>query len=244
MRRTLTSLAPLLLALPVVHAGEPSAIDQRWYATPAFSYSVQSDSADGLGAQLSVGRPFGEHVDVQLKGLYSSFDGEAGGPSTLRYGGGVDLLYFLDRADLSPFLLAGIAGANLERQEHTTDAFLADAGVGVRYALGPNLALHADARYRLNTDFTVSRNELSFNLGFAIPFGSRPDNGSASSLVGPVDSDGDGVFDEDDRCQGTPVGTPTDIYGCDLKARRKGQESCVESTESAREHEHCPAVPE
>lgn len=38
----------------------------------------------------------------------------------------------------------------------------------------------------------------------------------------PVDSDGDGVFDDKDRCPGTPAGVPVDKVGCSLDSDGDG----------------------
>ena len=53
----------------------------------------------------------------------------------------------------------------------------------------------------------------------------------------PVDSDGDGVSDQDDRCPNTPAGAQVDMYGCELDSDNDGvvnsKDQCPNTRESA-----------
>ncbi|MDA1074090.1 MAG: OmpA family protein, partial [Proteobacteria bacterium] len=60
-------------------------------------------------------------------------------------------------------------------------------------------------------------------LGMTVTLGRIPDSTPVVVAAAvPVDSDGDGVSDNNDRCPGTPAGARVDAYGCELDDDRDG----------------------
>jgi OOP family OmpA-OmpF porin len=74
--------------------------------------------------------------------------------------------------------------------------------------------------------FNNALNELVASVGLMIPLGSVPappapppePPAEVVAVVAPVDSDGDGVTDDLDKCPDTPAGTAVDADGCPLPA--------------------------
>jgi len=50
----------------------------------------------------------------------------------------------------------------------------------------------------------------------------RPESEPMAVMAAPVDSDGDGVMDDKDRCPGTPAGAEVDMNGCALDSDGDG----------------------
>lgn len=67
-------------------------------------------------------------------------------------------------------------------------------------------------------------------LGLTIPFGGK----KAKAVAPPKDSDGDGVYDDMDRCPGTPTGVRVDNTGCPLDSDKDGVYDSVD---------RCPNTP-
>jgi outer membrane protein OmpA-like peptidoglycan-associated protein len=105
---------------------------------------------------------------------------------------------------------------------------------GVRFALTARLGFRLDAiaDYMPSpANAAVGANE-NWNLGvrqqLSIALGRRgaaePVPVAETNVVSPrvTDTDGDGVGDDNDRCPGTPAGTPVDASGCALDSDRDG----------------------
>lgn len=111
---------------------------------------------------------------------------------------------------------------------------MANAGVGFKKALNDNdLALRADVRYRVDFDDYQVAGQKRFgdwilNVGLSIPLGEKTKPAPVSAAVAPAvvvmptDSDGDGVFDSEDRCPDTPMGAKVDARGCELDSDGDG----------------------
>jgi hypothetical protein len=59
-------------------------------------------------------------------------------------------------------------------------------------------------------------NTWAGQAGFSFFFGGAPDYDDDDDYVQVMDSDGDGVPDDQDRCPNTPFGTRVDSYGCPM----------------------------
>jgi OOP family OmpA-OmpF porin len=113
---------------------------------------------------------------------------------------------------LRPYLALGAGEIKLDASEFDTVETTVNGGVGVRWMLGDRLGVRLEGRalYSVDesdTDYLVSAG-LNFYLGKV----------TADVVVppAPLDSDGDGVTDDKDRCPGTPAGTRVDSDGCPL----------------------------
>jgi OmpA-OmpF porin, OOP family len=141
---------------------------------------------------------------------------------------GADVTYsFGDRTTLTPFLIAGIAGAYNDTLPDSDDdwSWLANAGVG--FVTGPltergQIRFRGEARY-VYDDFQDGYAEPRVNLGIEIPlFEERtvempPAQETVRTIEVPTglkDTDGDGVVDDKDQCPDTPAGARVDGDGC------------------------------
>jgi OOP family OmpA-OmpF porin len=136
---------------------------------------------------------------------------------------GVDGLYhFMPANKLVPYLSAGlgIATVNYEGSRDTDDSTLFNWGGGVKYFLKENVALRGDVRHIWLLEGNEDAN-FEYTLGMLFSFGKpKPAPVVAppppAPKAEPVDSDGDGVYDDKDKCPGTPKGVKVDAVGCPL----------------------------
>ncbi|GGI68989.1 OmpA family protein [Shewanella gelidii] len=96
-------------------------------------------------------------------------------------------------------------------------------GAGIAYKLTEKLNLAAKYRRYENLDEdkwnTLDLESNYYGLELSYRFGevAKPAPVAAAPVVAePVDSDGDGVMDDMDRCQGTPSNHQVDKYGCSI----------------------------
>jgi OOP family OmpA-OmpF porin len=111
-----------------------------------------------------------------------------------------------------PYVAAGIGLANYDPEFDggSENELLLDYGAGVRYFFTDNLAARLDLRHPIVIDEAESN--FMATLGISYFFGvAKP---PAMVAAPPVDSDGDGVVDSDDRCPDTPAGIQVDDRGC------------------------------
>jgi OOP family OmpA-OmpF porin len=161
----------------------------------------------------------------------------AGNPDVKLYGFGIEGLYhFMADNKLVPFVAIGVGGnryigSSLMKDR---DRFTADYGAGVKYFIRDNLALRADIRHII-LPLHDRYNELLFSIGVTYTFGGakqarmiepevvavRAAEPEAAPKVS-MDSDGDGVVDDLDKCPGTPAGVKVDADGCSLDSDKDG----------------------
>ena len=142
-------------------------------------------------------------------------------------GVGLDFVYnFGDRDGYTPYLLAGFGGVYddvVPDSEDTTSAFInVAAGITTQEISRRGIRLRAEVRY-FRDYFMDDMNDWQFGFGISIPLRCPPTPVVAMAPPpeerGPVkvnlqDSDGDGVFDRDDRCPDTLPGAQVDSNGC------------------------------
>src|SRR6201995_3918694 len=180
--------------------------------------------------------------------------GPNGGTDFYQNGFTGDLAYsFVDRhADhfLIPFVLVGVGGVHDDFYPNSRDgiAFIADAGVGAvtRPLFSNGLRLRLDARYvrdthegghgaeRLIAGIEIPLGRTVRHTEFIIePAKPEPQREAPRAEVHEViaeaahpwvDSDGDGVDDEHDKCPDTPRGMKVDADGCVVKNQTFGLE--------------------
>lgn len=143
----------------------------------------------------------------------------------------VDGKYFLPKLTAMPLELYGAAGigqimldgaeiGSVERaQDGKGDYLTMNIGGGAQYAINENLKGVFDARY---LNWSMNKGEAKNNVDDAqIALGLQYDFGGKT--VAPVtpapqpvrrDTDGDGVFDDMDKCPNTPRGYAVDASGC------------------------------
>jgi OOP family OmpA-OmpF porin len=196
---------------------------------------------DGRGMVVGYGHPLGQSrwtwelqtfaglINVQPRMVSDSQN----------YGAGLDFTYRFRREGLSPFVLLG---GGVLRDEVALDAFsdtdyFANAAFGlVTGGLGRSeIRLRTEVRYvrdAFETGNEGHKNDRRLALGVEIPLGRHtveverevvrevPREVTREVPAQIVDSDNDGVPDQNDRCPGTLEGLATDNRGCAAKAEQ------------------------
>lgn len=92
--------------------------------------------------------------------------------------------------------------------------FFLQGGAGVQYPVNQNFSLMTEFRalQMIDTSRHDEDNEFALVFGVTMPFHVEP-------RVAP-DEDGDGVFNADDMCPHTPLGTKVDARGCPVVEKR------------------------
>lgn len=141
------------------------------------------------------GSPFSSEVKTwQLGALYY-------GGSPIGQGAGV-----------RPFAAFGLGEMDVDSGVADSVETTAHAGAGLRWMLTDRFGARVEARLLHSID--EGENDFLFNAGVNYYFGdvAKP----APVAAAPVDSDGDGVTDDRDKCPGTSAGTRVDADGCPL----------------------------
>jgi OOP family OmpA-OmpF porin len=107
-----------------------------------------------------------------------------------------------------------------EEMNSTQKSKLAGLGTGLLLALAASQSVQA--AYWVDSEGTIVRN--SAGECWVDSQGVKEHIPECGGMVeaAPVDSDGDGVFDDKDRCPGTPAGVPVDKVGCPLDSDGDG----------------------
>lgn len=220
MKAFTSSLAAILLALTSASTALADAAEGQAYFSIMGSYVDDDDDRgvdDGVnGGQFGVGYAITDKWNIEA--LFMA--GRGKGLIDERYMGlGLDFQRVFSRDErFSPYIHAG-AGYFVSEPIGFRDSEggMTSAGLGFYLDLfSSNLALRGEWRFRRET---AARNpgtleDNLFSLGFQLPFGSGAPKW--------VDSDGDGVSDNLDRCPNTPPGTEVDAYGCELDSDGDG----------------------
>lgn len=225
--------------------GASAAIANRFYVSPMASYVLADSNRgtdDGLGATLTFGKLFQDRFGFELETHYSGYDAENGGGSAELLSGGVrGLLFPVEKGNA--FVVAGLGYGRFEDHpgdDPDYDTILWTVGGG--YLFGPFNFLVSDISIRTELAFRSDMhdgdrtsetnnnalNEMVANVGLLIPIGAgpvpppppaEPEPVEVVPAVTPLDSDGDGVPDDMDKCPDTPAGTAVDADGCPLPVK-------------------------
>jgi OOP family OmpA-OmpF porin len=219
------------------------------YSFPSKAYGTTGNGATVSGI---FGHNFTPRLALEFNVQSSTFEtGTVGGTDFYQNGFTTDLAYSLfDRHSdhlLIPFVLIGVGGVYDDFFPNSRDgiAFIADAGVGVvtRPLFANGIRFRLDARYVRDTK-EGGHGEERVIAGIEIPLGRtvrhierhteyivEPQREAPKSEVHEiiaeavhpwVDSDGDGVDDEHDKCPDTPRGMKVDADGCVIKNQTFG----------------------
>ncbi|MDA8124261.1 MAG: OmpA family protein [Deltaproteobacteria bacterium] len=249
MKKSVLSIAMLLLLATATAAGAE---------VKAGSYSV----TPFVGGYLFEGNQDLKHAPVYgLRGGYNFtpnwgvegvFDYVAtkdkvlaGEPRVDAYGLGIEGLYhFMPQSRLVPFVALGTGWQRLSGSDGFNDRnrLFVDYGAGLKYFLTDALALRADVRHVL--PFNDHNGDLLYTVGLNFAFGGAKKAAPAvmatraAEPAAPAevkrDSDGDGIFDDKDRCPDTPRGVTVDENGCPLDSDRDGVPDTLDK---------CPGTP-
>jgi len=178
-----------------------------------FGWRAGYNFTDNLGTEL-----FYSYVPSQFKD--TDVDNNV-------YVAGIEGLYhFMPNGRFVPFLAFGVGAFHYsdDRPRDAPTNFVLDYGAGMKFFLTENVALRADIRHVI--PFNPVSNDLLATVGIDFAFGGRTSSEKASDKVKIqeppipmkriVDSDGDGVPDDLDKCPGTLAGVAVDKDGCPL----------------------------
>lgn len=212
-------VAAVSMAAAPSRAGAP---EGSWYLTPQANALWLDDGRaadDDAGVTLSFGRVVNPNWDVQFN-LFTSEHHRAADATTTLQGFGLSAnRVFYREGKVNPFITAGLArGKSIQKPGVDEEDLLVTYGVGVLIDLGEpsdagslfQLRGEIGARRGLS-DNSVVEDAVDYvaGLGFQYSWGGSP-------VRRVVDTDGDGVTDDIDKCPGTPAGTAVDSSGCPL----------------------------
>ncbi len=234
--RTIVSRTIALLTAAFIFLGAAAATAGNdvgdIYITPSILYmddDADRNVDDGItGGQLAIGYAWTRFLNIE--GFVNL--GQLDGVTDLdQYEIGANLLGVFNRDGLfSPYLLAGISHTDTDEPLGGSNNEAATSlGAGVMLDLGNTPAtLRAEWRYRTELAGYEHEDQLA-TLGIQFRL--------AGGEPRVVDTDGDGVPDEVDRCPGTPIGTPVDRFGCELDSDNDGVvdsiDECPDTTPGA-----------
>ncbi len=142
------------------------------------------------------------------------------------------LYHFLETDTLHPYVSAGFGQQDVDYRGAGTEEQI-NAGIGLRWNIWKKLDGRAAFNfYDGNREGILKR---SFNVGLLYRLGA-----TETPAPEPVDSDGDGVMDSQDRCLGTPLGASVDARGCQIRLDSDGdgvsdaQDRCPGTTDRSR----------
>jgi OOP family OmpA-OmpF porin len=151
-------------------------------------------------------------------------DGETTDEVTSLIKGSINGVYeFMPESNFYPYILAGIGYENVSDERDLKNLTIKEgkfeshpfmqAGAGIGYRIANNkLVLRAEVKlFQIIGGDREEENEIIGVLGIGVPFGAIP-----TPKLQIVDTDGDGVMDELDKCPDTPKGVAVDGSGCPL----------------------------
>src|SRR6476619_2415661 len=210
----------------VVACARVSAAQQRKYlvelsaagAYQSFDSDTQLDGAPGGVARVGLWLPL--NFSVEVEGAFSSPNSKTGDESVSVKTFGSSALYnFLIGSSTTFYLKAGGGSTKYGGSCPSvaspdkpicgsSGAFL--GGAGFRVGLTPTILARVEGLYNRNKSKArgnaagVTLSNFGVNAGVSFMIGSKP----------ILDTDGDGVLDNHDRCSDTPSGASVDSRGC------------------------------
>jgi len=220
MKRIGTLVSGVCIAALTATAASAGAAPGSWYIAPSLNVLWLDDARaadDDAGITLALGRTLNQNWDFELD-FFGSQHARAGNDSLDLQGFALSTKrVFYREGRVNPFLSVGLGGVNsILKPGADENDLTAMFGAGLLIDLGPArddgsaMQLRADlgARRSLsdNSQFPHTVDYVG-GLGIQYSWG-----GTVTRL--PVDTDGDGVTDDLDKCPGTPAGTAVDATGC------------------------------
>ncbi|MFQ3200225.1 MAG: OOP family OmpA-OmpF porin [Zhongshania sp.] len=209
----------LLLLGSLAAATSVMAQEREWYFNGGVGYQFfdnDRDLDDTAALVIGVEAKLTDNWGVELATIYSEPDDKNNnsGLDSKFVSGSLSLLrYFNVDSNFVPYLATGVGSAVLQYDNNPLDDedeyTQYNLGGGFRYVLSESLSLRTDARYLLDDDNDYVGGLVSIGLSYAFASDNSP-------AVAPVDTDGDGVVDRNDRCPDTLAGVSVDRKGCPL----------------------------
>jgi outer membrane beta-barrel protein len=229
MKRILFLLSVLVLLCASVSPGFAGVQEGSISVSPyvggyVFDGAYELNHAPVFG--LRIGYALDKHIGIEALGEY--VDTEVDAPKTKRNnatasstGARLEGLYhFMPDGKFVPFVAVGVGGINIDAWKVSETNFAAAYGVGLKYFITDSLALRADARHI--AVFGSLHSNLSYTAGITYAFGGKKAAAAPKAAPVKVDSDGDGVADDKDKCPNTPKAAKVDSNGCPLDSDKDG----------------------
>jgi OmpA-OmpF porin, OOP family len=220
MKRIISSLLAFSFAA-LAGSAAAGAPEGSWYIAPQVNALWLDDGRvadDDAGVTLAFGRTLSTNWDAQISLFASEHNRPSDGNLELQ-GFGLNFnRVFYREGRVNPFLTFGLGRVkSIDKPGADSSTLSALYGGGVLIDLGDSsdgsvVQVRADlgARRGLSSDNDADKPvDYVAGLGLQYSWGGTP-------VRRVVDSDGDGVNDDADRCPGTPAGTPVDANGCPL----------------------------
>ena len=242
MKRIGTLVLAVCVAAFASSAASAGAAPGSWYISPQVNALWLDDGRvadDDAGVTLALGRVINENWDVELSVFGSEHD-RAGSDTLELQGFGLSTKrVFYREGRVNPFLSLGLGRVKTILKPGTDEEDLSALfGAGLLIDLGPSrddgsaMQLRADIGARRGlSDNDQFPDAVDYVAGLGIQYSW---GGTVTRL--PVDTDGDGVTDDLDKCPGTPAGTPVDSSGCPLPQDEDGDGVI-------NENDKCPGTP-
>jgi len=242
MRRIRTLVLGVCIAALTATAASAGAPPGSWYIAPSVNALWLDDARvadDDIGVTLAFGRTINENWDVELSVFGSDHDRTGTDSLELQGLAFATKRVFYREGRVNPFLSLGLGRVkSILKPGADEDDISAMFGAGLLIELGSSrddgssMQLRADlgARRGLSDNASIS-NPVDYVAGLGLQY-----NWGGTVVRPPVDTDGDGVTDEFDKCPGTPAGTAVDSTGCPLPQDDDGDGVFNES-------DKCPGTP-
>lgn len=129
----------------------------------------------------------------------------------------LDGLYHLaSDSNWKPFIVAGIGDMTFDPQGgDDSDETRVNLGVGLKNALSENLDFRGDVR--LFNGLDSEQTDMGLLLALTYKLGHTAATPAPAPVAMPVDTDGDGVYDDQDQCPDTAKNLKVDANGCPIK---------------------------
>jgi OOP family OmpA-OmpF porin len=213
MRKTSIALG-LLLSLSGLTQAQENADYAGWVGGFVEYYNADQDKPeplgymdDGSGVGLEVGFRFKPQWALRLEMSHLNIDGRNNGPDESGNRLGLNAMYFL-----TDDLMYIFAGLNHEKLDQTYN--MASWGLGKHWQVKDNWRVITEvAAYQ---EFGEGFNDYSIKVGLAYTFGNESRHAAPTTRPAPKDSDGDGIYDEQDACPNSLPTEKVDARGCSL----------------------------
>lgn len=125
----------------------------------------------------------------------------------------LDALYhFANNDGVQPYLLFGGGKQAFDYGSFDIENDMVNLGGGLKVAITDMLSFRSELRLVNDLERELTHYSVGLGLNFQLGGASAP---AAPKTTAPSDADNDGVVDAQDRCPGTPAGTPVDANGCE-----------------------------
>ena len=216
----------LFLIVSVAVNAQAGQVAEAFTVSPLIGYHVfegDQNTADDYSFGLAVGYNVSQRWGVEFDARYTQTQVVLPGldDSDLDvWSFGLNALYhFNPKGQFVPYFLVGMGGMTFDAEDfHYDEDFMLNWGLGAKIFLSKSVALRLDARHiaDLHSDRVFDHQNKSSDTDHNLiaSAGLVWQFGGVTPTDAPLDSDGDGVTDDRDKCPGTAPGIAVDAVGC------------------------------